>query len=115
LQAWEAHESAVRGAGGIPIPPRLVDSVKNTLAQAGVNEEEPLRDKIMGMGIDDRQVPVTMPTPAPTAFPDPPTPYQFGMGMPAGFGMPPEMFSPAFLGNYANQMHWNGMGNWQNW
>jgi Fungal specific transcription factor domain len=115
MQAWDAHESAVIGAGGIPIPPRLVNSVRHTLAQAAVNEEEPLRDKIMGMGIDDRQAPVTLPTPAQVVFPIPQTPYQFGMGMPGGFGMAPEMFPPTITGNYGNQMDWSGMGNWQNW
>lgn len=56
LQAWEAREVALRQLGKPLMPPRIVSSIRNRLAQTAQNareDDEEQTNGILSMGIDD--------------------------------------------------------------
>ena len=76
LQAWEACEAASKRLGETLTPPRIVASLKHTLAQKArpapiTDTEQP--ECTLGMGIDESSIPM------PIGFADQSLPYSMGM------------------------------------
>jgi hypothetical protein len=117
LQAWEACEAASKQLGETLTPPRIVSSIRHTLAQIvrhtrNTDTEQP--NIIMGMGIDE--FPMSMPMPI--GFANQSLPYS--MGMPDGYAMMrPEIYSgipgQAPLDAHMNQLDWTALGGRPGW
>ena len=117
LQAWEACEAASKQLGETLTPPRIVSSIRHTLAQIARharNTDAERPNIIMGMGIDE--FPMSMPMPI--GFANQSLPYS--MGMPDGYAvMRPEIYSgipgQAPLDPHMNQLDWTALGGRPGW
>jgi hypothetical protein len=117
LQAWEACEAASKQLGETLTPPRIVSSIRHTLAQIARharNTDAERPNIIMGMGIDE--FPMSMPMPI--GFANQSLPYS--MGMQDGYAvMRPEIYSgisgQAPLDAHMNQLDWTALGGRPGW
>jgi Fungal specific transcription factor domain len=117
LQAWEACEAASKQLGETLTPPRIVSSIRHTLAQKARharNTDAERPNIIMGMGIDE--FPMSMPMPI--GFANQSLPYS--VGMPDGYAvMRPEIYSgipgQAPLDAHMNQLDWTVLGGRPGW
>ena len=115
LQAWEACEAASKQLGETLTPPRIVSSIRHTLAQIArharnTDTEQP--NIIMGMGINE------FPMPMPIGFANQSLPYS--MGMQDGYAvMRPEIYSSisgqAPLDAHMNQLDRTALGGRPGW
>ena len=115
LQAWEACETASKQLGETWTPPRIVSSIRHTLAQIAqhawnTDTEQP--NIMMGMGVDE------FPMPMPIGFANQSLPYS--MGMQDGYAvMRPEMYSSipeqAPLDAHMNQLDWTTLDGQPGW
>lgn len=115
LKAWEACEAASKQLGETLTPPRIVSSIRHTLAQIArharnTDTEQP--NIIMGMGINE------FPMPMPIGFANQSLPYS--MGMQDGYAvMRPEIYSgipgQAPLDAHMNQLDWTALGGRPGW
>jgi hypothetical protein len=117
LQAWEACEVASKQLGETLTSPRIVSSIRHTLAQIARharNTDTERPNIIMGMGIDE--FPMSMPMPI--GFANQSLPYS--MEMPDGYAvMRPEIYSgipgQAPLDAHMNQLDWTALGGRPGW
>ena len=115
LQAWEACEAASEQLGETLTPPRIVSSIRHTLAQiAGHarNTDAKQPNIITGMGVDE------FPMPMPVGFDNQSLPYS--MGMQDGYAMmSPEIYSgileQAPLEAHMDQLDWTASGGPPGW
>lgn len=116
LQAWEACEATSKNLGDRSTPPRIVSSIRHTLAQIAqkaqnIEAEQP--DIIMGMGTNEFSIPT------PVGFGPQSLPY--GMGMSGGYSMMrPAIYAgipgqAPFLDTYMNQLDWTSLGGQPGW
>ena len=114
LQAWEAYEAASKQLGET-LTPRIVSSIRYTLAQIArhaQNTETEQPNIIMGMGIDEFPMPISI------GFANQNLPYS--MGMQDGYAvMRPEMYSglpgQAPLDVDMSQLDWTALGGQPGW
>jgi len=113
IQAWEACEAASKQPGTTLTPPRIVSSIRHTLAQIARNAQNTDTEQpgyFMGMRIDE--------FPMPIGFADQSLPNSIGMqddyaamrsdvysGVPAQIPLDADM----------NQLDWDAPGGWPDW
>lgn len=115
LQAWEACEAASKQLGETSTPPRIVSSIRHTLAQIARharNNDTELPNTIMGMAIDEFAMPMPM------GFADQSLPYSMGM-QDGNAVIRPEIYpgipGQAPLDAHMDQLDWTALGGWPGW
>lgn len=117
FQAWEAREAASEQLGETSTPPRIVSSIRHTLArivQRARDTDADQSNTIMGVGIDE----FPMPMPMPMGFDNQSPPYS--MGMQDGYAvMSPEIYSgipgQASLDADMSFLDWTALGGQPGW
>jgi hypothetical protein len=123
LQAWESYEAASKSPGQTSKTPRIVSSIKNTLAhtaEIAQNMATAEADRTTEMETHDFPGSMSMSTSMPAAFPDFSLPY--GTGMQVSYAwMHPELSSASGtsgqgpMDGHINQTDWTGFGGWPGW
>ena len=112
LQAWEACETASKHSGEILTPPKMVSTIRHTLAQTARHAQDTEAHQpntIMNMGTDE--FPMLMPIGSINQS----LPYSLGT-QDGDAVMKPEMYSgmlgQAPLNTQMDQLHWTAVGGW---
>lgn len=113
LQAWETCEAASKPFGETLTPPRIVSSIRHTLAQIAQHSRKTDTEQpniVMGIGIDE--------FPMPIGFANQSLPYSMGMQDDYAM-MGPDIYSgipgQAPLDAYMNQLDWTALDGQPGW